>query len=284
MQYPIRFTYPFWLRILMGTMGAFFLGAAMIMACAVPVMKIWIPFVLFGFGNAWYSLSSKIYLDADGIIQKRFGRETKIHFYNITRITDHAFSERIVIWGVDGKIAVEKQLNRYQEFYGLLTTLVPAHVLDGEYQKTFPLEVRIHRWLRGIYLGLGVIGILLFFHALLGPASARLDEIIIAGFLIFAGLVMYLLFPDRYVFDHHQIVVVYPGRHKVYAWDDLQDVFIENILNRETFSKQAVLVLKFTKGKELIQGSFVDYPIEKLVAVLSKYHQEILLRSTAMEG
>jgi hypothetical protein len=283
-QFPIRFTYPFWQYIITGIMGAFFLGTAMISACA-PGMKIWISFVLLGLAwlslYTWYALSPQIYLDVDGIIQKRFGREIKIHFYDITRITNQAFNERLVIWGVNGKIVVEKQLNHYQEFYRLFTELLPVQVLDNEYQAIFPLEVCTQRWIRGIYLGLIVIGLAVFFSTI--RSSSWLDGALIAGFLIVGGLALYLSQPDKYVFDHDQIVVVYPGRREVYSRDNLMGINIESPLDMDTLSRRASLKLSFTKGKVIIPGNLVDYPIERLVSVLSQYYQEKMLRSSADE-
>lgn len=272
---PVRFTYPFLARFFTLLGGVMLLGGGVMSALSTlvsPAIPFWVPllFLLLGIPVllTWYALCPQIFLDAEGVSQRLFGRTTRIRYADITRMEEKAISQRLVIWGIDGKITVEKQLNGYEDFFRLLAQL--ALVKPGaELPSTLPLEIKAPAIRRVLYLGVSAFGVFLLF---LTVREYSLEGLLASLAFILGGALMALFAaPLRYILDTRQLIVITPLRRKSFDWNDLQAVRYESALDLNTFTRAVTLKLVFRTGQVVFEPSASDYPLEQLEALILKH-------------
>ncbi|MEW5870966.1 MAG: hypothetical protein AB1894_16955 [Chloroflexota bacterium] len=273
---PLRFTYPFLARLFTLLGGVLLLAGGIMSALSTlvsPAIPFWVPllFLLLGIPVllAWYALCPQIFLDAEGLSRRLFGRTTRIRYEDITRIEEKAASQRLVIWGTDGKIMVEKQLNRYEDFYRLLAQL--ASIKPGaELPSTLPLEIKAPARQRALYLGVSAFGV--FLLLLTVRDGFPLEGLLASLAFILGGAAMALFAaPLRYILDVRQLIVITLLRRKSFDWSDLQAVRYESALDLNTFTRAVTLKLVFRTGKVVFDPGAINYPLEQLEAFILKH-------------
>lgn len=266
----LKFTYPFLLRVVLGVGGIAFLASALWASLFAEKVGTWVPLGLLAFGVLdmilWYHLSGEIYLDAEAISFRRFGRTVRIRYEDVIGIEDRVASQRLIIRSPSRKIVIEKQLRDYSVFYSLLMELCPRRTSWG-YPTEFPIIVHVQRWVWVVWWLSLVAGVIVI---LLGIQCSF--EAIVFGLLIISVWVIGFFAPRAYVFDWSGLTIIYLGRRKVFPLNELLDINLRRRWNSNTLAESSELELIFVRGKVVLREEVVDYSLERLMAVLSRHY------------
>ncbi len=223
--------------------------------------SIWMPVAFFMFGGlsciTAYPLHGHIVIDNESISYKRFGKETRIRYQDIIKITHHLTFHQMRILAKDQHICIDKKLNSFQRFYELITTRYSS--LPDEFKTEFPLEISSRRW------NLLIMGVL----ALIFVISAIFE--VFSGFMhffpiLFSGIIIYLWLrtEKKYFFNSMSIKVFYPFKNKIFLTSSLENISLKRNYNSHSCAESTTIHLDFLDSFIIIDDD-IKYPIRSFV-------------------